>query len=52
MARRIRDDLLTAGRTGKFLAKVIAELFSRVALYAFPPANFAFDYLVIESFLS
>ena len=29
--------------TGKFLAEVIAELFPRVAPYAFPPADFAFD---------
>ncbi|EEB16088.1 endonuclease/reverse transcriptase, putative [Pediculus humanus corporis] len=29
--------------TGEFPAEVIAELFPRVALYAFPPAGFAFD---------
>ena len=29
--------------TRKFLAKVIAELFPRVAFYAFPPSDFAFD---------
>ena len=34
---------LTAGMMGEFLAEVIAELFSRVAPYAFHPARFAFD---------
>ena len=34
---------LMAGMTGEFLAEVIAELFPRVAPYAFPPADFAFD---------
>ena len=34
---------LTAGMTGEFFAEVIAELFPRIAPYAFPPAGFAFD---------
>ena len=34
---------LTAGMTGEFPAEVVAELFPRVAPYAFPPADFAFD---------
>ena len=34
---------LTAGMTEEFPAEVVAELFPRVAPYAFPPADFAFD---------